>query len=63
MLITTEKKVNILKEYQEKLYINQFSRNVLAEENCEEEENRIEYLLQLEIDFAVENLKTTKHTV
>ncbi|CAI6343800.1 unnamed protein product [Macrosiphum euphorbiae] len=60
ILITAEQKVNRWKEYLEELYANQFSGNVLEEENCAEDEDKGDYILQSEIDFAIENLKNNK---
>jgi hypothetical protein len=41
------------------LYASQFSGNVL-EENCVENEVKGDYILQSEIDSAIENLKNNK---
>lgn len=60
ILITAKQKVNRWKEYLEELYASQFSGNVLEEENCVEDENKGDYILQSEIDSAIENLKNNK---
>lgn len=60
ILITAEQKVNRWKEYLEELYTSHFNGNILEEENCVEEEDKRDYILQSEIDFAIENLKNKK---
>lgn len=60
ILITSEQNVNRWKEYLEELYASQCSGNVLEEENRVEDDNKGDYILQSEIDCAIENLKNNK---
>lgn len=45
------------------MYAGQYSENILEEENLVEEDDKEDYAIQSEIDFAPENLKTIKHAV
>lgn len=60
ILITAEQMVNRWKEYLEELYASQFSGNILEEKDCVEEEDKGDYIFELKIDFAIENLKNNK---